>query len=162
MRKCKRAEKCLPLNKRAANVPQHQQLPLSHLQSFTLTSDTLVGHFEPLELAWPWQHKSGSFNSLFKRPCVNVLHSCLWHWVWDLPLLYTSIVSLESDTSSFLVSCFPAPGLLWPVQQMVKMKWWWDTDLLSTADKIHTQIRFLSLTVWLLVKLSNAKLSQLI
>lgn len=35
------------LNKRAANVPQHQQLPLSLLQSATLTSDALVGHLEP-------------------------------------------------------------------------------------------------------------------
>jgi len=36
-----------------------------------LTSDALVGHLEPLALAWPWQHKSGGFNSLFKRPCVT-------------------------------------------------------------------------------------------
>lgn len=39
------------LNKCAENVPQHQQLPLSLLQSFILTSDALVGHLEPLALA---------------------------------------------------------------------------------------------------------------
>lgn len=126
------------LNKRAANVPQHQQLPLSLLQSFTLTSDALVGHLEPLALAWPWQHKSGGFNSLFKRPYVT---SRLFVAVGLGSSSSLQINrSLEADTSSFLVSCFPASGLLWPVQQMVKMKWWWDKDLSSAADKIRTQV----------------------
>lgn len=110
--------------------------------------------FWPLMPLWvilnPWHwHDPGSTSQEVLIPCSRgpvSLNQCSSRLYVAAGLGSSSSLqinhSLESDTSSFLVSCFPAPGLLWPVQQMVKMKWWWDTDLLSAADKICTQVGY--------------------